>query len=151
MKEISSGNMFQVRGFVRAIPQYIRTYAGINYVAVVISRDKGQTNLIIYFKGKLATKAFNECVIGSEIVVLGFIASETEVDGIRTQLRQFLVATSLEITKRRALQFSTNILVEPLLALEDEDDIFKRVRRIQKKREREQRKEQEEDDKQSSD
>ena len=82
---------------------------------------------------------------------LGFIASETEVDGIRTQLRQFLVATSLEITKRRALQFSTNILVEPLLALEDEEDIFKRVRRIQKKREREQRKEQEEDDKQSSD
>ena len=135
-QEISSGNMFQVRGFVRVEPQYIRTSAGKNYVAVVISRDKGNTNLILYFKGNLATKAFNECVVGSEIVVLGFIASETEVVGVRTQLRQFLVATSLEITKRRALEFSRNVLVEPLLALEDEEDLFKRVKRLQKKREK---------------
>lgn len=147
--EISSGNMFQVRGYVRVQPQYIHTSAGKNYVAVVISRDGGNTNLILYFKGSLATKAYKECVVGSEIVVLGFIASETEVVGVRTQLRQFLIATSLEITKRRALEFSKNVLVEPLLALEDEEDLFKRVKRIQKNREK-QLKEQEENDKSSN-
>lgn len=148
MKEITSGNMFQVRGFVRTEPQYIHTSAGRNYVAVVISRDKGSTNLILYFKGNLANQAYNECVVGSEIVVFGFIASETEVVGVRTQLRQFLIATSLEITRRRALEFSKNVLVEPLLALEDEEDLFKRVKRIQKNREK-RLKEQEENDESS--
>lgn len=148
-QEVSFGNMFQVKGFVRAIPQIVHTKAGMTYTAVVISRDKGQINMIIYFKGNLAKQAYNDCVVGSEIVVLGFIASETEVVGVRTQLRQFLIATSLEITKKRALAFSKNVLVEPLLALEDEEDIFKRVKRIQKNRERN-LKEQEKNGKQSN-
>lgn len=134
--KITAGNMFQVRGYVRTIPQVITNKSGTSYVAIVVSRDKGSTNIIVYFKGQLGLRAMNECVVGSEIIVNGLITSETIVDGINVRLRQLNVATSLEITKSRALSFNKNVLVEPLIELENEDDLFKRAKRIKKIREK---------------
>lgn len=134
--KVNVGNMFQVKGYVRTIPQTVVSQSGVSYTALVIARDRGSTNIIVYFKGKLAEQAMNECVVGSEIIVNGLITSETIVNGINVWLRQFNVATSLEITKSRALRFNKNVLIEPLLELENEEDLFKRAKRLKKLREK---------------